>query len=173
MPHPCCLQRSHSHCPRSGSSTGLSLQGSIHPGKVQGAFGNQGSGSPGDGGWLPPKTGLCPQHPLSMRRGTALLSHGCQSHFDLMPLLKCQTLAKLIIFLQSAKSQGISHKACSKGHILLDLLFVCWPRLSLVGIYSCSRLGGFPAPAASALCSGVGSGAQDPSPHRAASQIYS
>lgn len=58
-------------------------------------------------------------------RGTASLTNAAaQATPDLVPLLKCRNSDKLVIFLQSAKSQWISHKPCSKGHILPALICV-------------------------------------------------
>lgn len=61
---------------------------------------------------------------LSPSMGTASLSS--------LPLLKCQNLVKPVIFLQSAKSLWTNHKTCSKGHILLVLLFVSALSLALI-----------------------------------------
>lgn len=120
-----------------GSSAGLSppTLTSVHlPWKVQGTFGNQGTESPG-GPWGQGVAALrdrsLPSVPPLHPGGTVSppsLAAKATSH--LAPLLKCQNLDKLVIFLQSAKSQWIIHKTCSKGHILA-FLFVCWPSFVL------------------------------------------
>lgn len=49
-----------------------------------------------------------------------------------LPLLKCRNSDKPVIFQESAKSRWTNHKTCSKGHILLALLFVSAVSLALI-----------------------------------------
>ena len=131
LTHPCCLQRPRSHSLGDGSSTGRSPQGSIHSGRCKELLGTRARKALG-AGVADPRDRSLPSVPSLRPGGTALLPNlAAKANSDLVPLLKCQNLDKLLIFLQSAKSQWINHKTCSKGHILLALLFVCWPSSAL------------------------------------------